>query len=147
MPRKSSAVRYAFVYVVLITAPALAHHSFEAEFDGSKLLVLTGTLSKLEWQNPHGFFYIDVKDESGKVTNWAIEIASPSVLRRADEQMRERFLQNIGKTLSVTASPAKNGTPRAAAEDVKFADGRISAMGSKRYFGDQDSVKLLQNLK
>ena len=143
----TSAVLVLSVCFALTSAPLFAHHSFEAEFDGSKLLVLTGTLTKLEWQNPHGFFYVGVKDDNGKVTNWAIEIASPSVLRRADEQMREHFLQNIGKTLSFTASPAKNGTPRAAAEDVKFVDGRISAMGSKRYFGDQDSVKLLQSLK
>ena len=134
------------VGAALMAGTALAHHSFEAEFDGSKLVVLTGTLTKLEWQNPHGFFYVDVK-ENGKVTNWAIEIASPNVLRRADEQMREHFLQNMGKVLSLTASPAKEAPARAAAEDVKFNDGRISAMGSRRYHGDLDPVKVLQDLK
>ena len=133
--------------ITLMVGTVLAHHSFEAEFDGSKLILLKGTLTKLEWQNPHGFFYVDVKDENGKVTNWAVEIASPNVLRRYDEQMRERFLQNIGKPLSATASPAKNGTSRAAAEDVKFQDGRVSAMGSKRYFGDLDPVKVLEGAK
>ena len=133
--------------VGLTAGSVWAHHSFEAEFDGSQLLVLSGVLTKLEWQNPHGFFYVDVKDEKGAVKNWAIEIASPNVLRRADEQMRERFLKNLNKPLSFTASPAKSGLSRGAAEDVKFMDGHISAMGSKRYFGNLDSVQLLTNLK
>ena len=147
MSRELCAALRMSVGIAVMAGTALAHHSFEAEFDGSKLVVLTGTLTKLEWQNPHGFFYIDVKDEAGKVTNWAFEIASPNVLRRADDQMREHFLESVGKVLSVTASPAKNGTSRAAAEDVKFPDGRISAMGSKRYQGDLDSVKILKELK
>jgi hypothetical protein len=127
--------------------PVLAHHSFEAEFDGSKLLTFTGVLTKLEWQNPHGWFYLDVKDEKGAVRNWAFEIAAPNVLRRFDENIRQYFLTNQGKVMSVAASPAKSGTNRAAADKVKFADGRIMAMGSKRYHGDLDSEQILKSLK
>lgn len=127
--------------------PVLAHHAFAAEFDGSKLLTFTGVLTKLEWQNPHGWFYLDVKDDRGRVMKWAFEIGGPNILRRFDENTREYFLANRGKAMSVTASPAKNGTNRAAAERVKFMDGRIMAMGSKRYQGELDSDKILKNLK
>ena len=127
--------------------PVLAHHSFEAEFDGSKLLTFTGVLTKLEWQNPHGWFYLDVKDAKGAATSWAFEIAAPNVLRRFDENTREYFLANQGKVMSVAASPAKNGTNKAAADKVRFVDGRIMAMGSKRYHGDLDSEQILKNIK
>jgi len=131
----------------LASPPALAHHSFEAEFDGGKLATFTGVLTKLDWQNPHGWFYLDVKDDKGTVTSWAFEIAAPSVLRRFDENTRQYFLSNQGKVMSVAASPAKNGTNKAAADKVKFMDGRIMAMGSKRYHGDLDSDQILKNLK
>ena len=61
---------------------ALAHHSFQAEYDAKKPVNLTGTVTKVEWTNPHARFYIDVKDSSGKVTNWNLELASPNVLKR-----------------------------------------------------------------
>ena len=129
------------------TLPVIAHHSFEAEFDANKLLTFTGVMTKLEWQNPHGWFYLDVKDANGAVKQWAFEIAAPNVLRRFDENTREYFLANQGKVLSVAASPAKNGTNKAAADKVKFVDGRIMAMGSRRYHGDLDSDQILKNLK
>jgi hypothetical protein len=133
--------------LLMSSASALAHHSFTAEFDGSKLVAYTGVLTKLEWTNPHGWFYLDIKDESGTVRTWAFELASPNVLRRADEQTRSYFLDNMGKVLSVTASPAKNGTNKAAADQVKFMDGRIMPMGGKRYTGDLDSEQILRSLK
>jgi hypothetical protein len=127
--------------------PVVAHHSFVAEFDANKLLTFTGVMTKLEWQNPHSWFFVDVKDANGTVTRWAFEIASPNVLRRFDENTREYFLANQGKAMSVAASPARDGTNRAAADRVKFVDGRIMAMGSKRYLGDLDSEQILKNLK
>ena len=136
-----------FVCLSLGALPLLAHHSFEAEFDGDKLMTFTGVLTRLEWENPHGWFYLDVKDSKGQVTNWAFEIAAPNVLRRFDEGIRQYFLNNQGKVLSVTASPAKNGSSRAAAERVKFMDGKILPMGSKRYRGDLDPEQILRDLK
>jgi hypothetical protein len=127
--------------------PVLAHHSFEAEFDGDRLLTFTGVMTKLEWQNPHGWFYVDVKDDKGTVTNWAFEIAAPNVLVHFDENMRQYFVANQGKAITLTASPAKNGSNKAAADMVKFFDGRIMAMGSKRYHGDLDSEQILKNIK
>jgi Family of unknown function (DUF6152) len=68
--------------VLLAPAAALAHHSFAAEYDVKKPVTLKGVVTKVEWTNPHARFYIDVKDESGKVTNWNLELASPNVLVR-----------------------------------------------------------------
>ena len=67
---------------MLAPAAALAHHSFAAEYDAKKPVTLKGTVTKVEWTNPHARFYIDVKDESGTVTNWNLELASPNVLIR-----------------------------------------------------------------
>lgn len=127
--------------------PTSAHHSFAAEFDGSKLLIFTGTLTKLDWVNPHGWLHMDVEDEQGRVTQWAFEIASPNILRRFDANTRDYFLSNIGNVMSVAASPARSGTNRAAADRVKFMDGRIMAMGSPRYHGDLDSEQLLKEVQ
>jgi hypothetical protein len=65
----------------LVAAPLWGHHSAAAEYDASKLLVLTGTVTKVEWTNPHVFFNLDVKSPSGKITNWRLEMASPNGLR------------------------------------------------------------------
>jgi hypothetical protein len=137
----------ALLCLSFVALPVLAHHSFEAEFDGDRLLTFTGVLTKLEWQNPHGWFYVDVKDDKGTVTNWAFEIAAPNVLVHFDENMRQYFVANQGKAITLTASPAKNGSNKAAADMVKFFDGRIMAMGSKRYHGDLDSEQILKNIK
>lgn len=133
--------------LLISVVPALAHHSFSAEFDGSKLLTYTGALTKLDWGNPHGWIYLDIKDESGTVKTWAFEIASPNILRRADEATRTYFLENMGKAMTITACPAKNGTNRGATQWVKFADGRIAPMGPKTYQGDLDSEQILRSLK
>lgn len=133
--------------LVISAAPTFSHHSFAAEFDGHKLITYTGVLTKLDWGNPHGFFYLDVKDDSGNVTKWAFEIASPNILRRSDEATRTYFLANMGKPISTTACPAKNGIPRAATQYVRFADGRIAPMGPRTYQGELDSEQILRGLK
>jgi hypothetical protein len=135
------------IAMFLASAAAWAHHSFAAEFDGHKLITYTGTLKKLDWGNPHGFFYLEVKDEKGNVSKWAFEIASPNILRRSDEATRTYFIENMGKPITTTACPAKNGELRAATQYVKFADGRIAPMGPKTYQGDLDSEQILRNLK
>jgi uncharacterized protein DUF6152 len=68
--------------LVLAALPAIAHHSFSAQFDAKKPLKMTGTVTKVEWMNPHSWFYIDVRGDGGNVTNWGFELASPNLLLR-----------------------------------------------------------------
>ena len=118
------------VGLLLTSAPAWAHHSFAAEFDGSNCREFTGTLTKLEWTNPHGFFFVDVKDPSGKVLNWSFQTYALITLRRAGTD-RQVFLDNIGKEVWVRGCLAKNGKQNyAAAGSLKFAsDGILRQMG------------------
>src|SRR5215470_5669504 len=80
--------------------PALAHHSFAAEYDGKQLITLSGTITKVEWTNPHIYFYIDVKDAGGKVTNWSLEGYPPNTLKRTGFS---RELLKTGDQITVTA--------------------------------------------
>ena len=80
--RTKFAVLLAGLGFVLTSGSVLAHHSFAAEFDANKAVRLTGTVTKIEWTNPHTYFFIDVRDESGKVTNWGLEMGSPNGLMR-----------------------------------------------------------------
>jgi hypothetical protein len=113
-----------------ISAPVSAHHSFAAEFDGAKCRDFTGTLTKVEWANPHGFFFVDIKDPDGKVNNWSFQTYALITLRRAGTT-RELFLDNVGKEVFVRGCLARNGRDHyAAAGTLKFAsDGVMRQMG------------------
>ena len=105
------AVGVGVVGVLLLTGATavFAHHSFAAEFDAAKPMKLTGLVTKVEWQNPHTFFYIDVTDAvTRKVTNWAIELGSPNGLMR---QGWTRNTLKIGDIVSVEGSLARSGDP------------------------------------
>ena len=104
--------------LLLATGSVLSHHSFYAEFDANKPIKLTGSVTKVEWQNPHTWFYIDVKDQSGKVTNWGLEMGSPNLLIRAGWT---RNSMKIGDVVSVEAFLAKDGSNIANAKVVKLA--------------------------
>lgn len=101
--------------------PALAHHSFSAEFDGSKLIELRGTVTKIDWANPHVYFYMDVKDDKGGVTNWGCEAASPGSLHR---QGWNRDSLKVGDQVTVGGYPARDGSKLADARRVTLPDGR-----------------------
>jgi hypothetical protein len=128
--RAALAAALAAAFVLLLTGELFAHHSFAAEFDGSKCRDFTGTLTKVEWANPHGFFYVDIKEPDGKVNNWSFQTYALITLRRAGTS-RELFLDNVGKEVWVRGCLARNGREHyAAAGTLKFAsDGILRQMG------------------
>ena len=118
---KAVSTLIAGIGLVVWAGPMLAHHSFDAEYDRTKTLVMKGLVTKIEWMNPHARFYIDVKDESGKVTNWNLELGSPNALTRAGWTRRSLA---IGDAVTVTVSLARDGSKMANARDVILADGK-----------------------
>ena len=102
--------------MLIAARPLIAHHSFAAEFDAAKPFTLTGTVTKVDWMNPHSYFYIDVIDEQTKaVTNWAMELGSPNGLMRAGWT---RNTLKVGDKVTVEGSRAKNGSPTGNARSV-----------------------------
>ena len=105
--------------VVTLSVPAVAHHSFAAEYDSTKPIKLTGAVTKVEWNNPHVYFYIDVRDEkTRKVTNWALEMGAPAVIQRSGWK---RTSMKIGDLVIVEGFQAKNGQPHGNARTVTLA--------------------------
>lgn len=120
-------MRNYFLFTFLAAAPAFAHHAFSAEYDAQQPITLKGTLTKMEWVNPHGWIYVDVKDESGKVVNWAIEFGSPNALLRRGLR-RTDFPEGVEVTVS--GYRAKNGSATVNGNSVKLPDGRNLFTGS-----------------
>jgi hypothetical protein len=107
--------------------PVVAHHSFSAEFDSGKTVTLRGVVSKVEWINPHIFVYIDVKDDAGKTTTWALQ-SLPPLFFRGSGLTRDTLLSNK-QDVTVTANPAKDGTQAYGfLTKLSYPDGRVFSM-------------------
>ena len=115
--------------LLMASVPAIAHHSFAAEFDAAKPIKLTGAVTKVEWMNPHTYFYIDVKDEKGQVTNWGLEMGSPNGLMR---QGWTRNSMKIGDVVTVEGSAAKDGSNIGNARSVTLSNGQRLFAGSSQ---------------
>jgi len=126
-------MRYRFLVVLagfglllMSSLPAMAHHSFAAEYDSNTVITLTGVVTRVEWTNPHMYIHLDVKDADGKVTNWSLEGYPPNTLKRtgfSKDSLKE------GDTITITAYKAKDGSNMGAGREVTFPD------GSKKFAG------------
>jgi len=134
VPRVLAAALFA---AVAMSVPLVAHHSFSAEYDSNKPLNITGAVTKIEWNNPHVYFYIDVRDEkTGKVTNWAFEMGAPAVIQRSGWT---RNTMKIGDLVTVIGSQAKSGRPHGNARTVTMTKTgqRLGAGSSEGQPGQQ----------
>jgi len=120
--------------VLLFALPAWAHHSFGAEYDAKKPITLTGTVTKVEWTNPHIHFYLDVKDANGNVANWKIEGFPPNVLYRTG--WKRDVTMKAGDTVTVTGWRARDGGNWAHSREVTFSDGKKLFAGPPSGTGD-----------
>jgi len=131
--------RYVMTLALVIAAsasPVRAHHAFAAEFDGKTPVKLQGTVTKMEWINPHAWIHIDVKDKDGKVTNWMVECGTPNTLLRRGVNKNS---VTPGMEIVVDGYQAKDGSNKANGRDVTFADGRKVFLGNTGTGGPGDA--------
>jgi Family of unknown function (DUF6152) len=118
----------AVVALLLTCLPALAHHSFAAEYDSKDLITLTGVITEVDWTNPHTYVHVNVKDAAGKVTDWALEGYPPNTLKRTGFA---RAALKEGDTITITAYKSKDGSHTGAGREITFSD------GSKKFLGPE----------
>ena len=114
-------VTLSFAAALATASPALAHHSFAAEYDDQKPLKITGTLAKVDWMNPHIWYYVDVKNPDGSVTTWAISGGAPGQLMRRGIT---KDLLVVGSEVNVEGFRAKDGSTNGFGQRVTYQDGR-----------------------
>lgn len=134
-PIRMSVAGLAVTFLVLAAAQALAHHSFGAEYDGTKPFKLSGVITSVRWTSPHSYFYMDVKDQNGATVNWKFEGYGPTVLNRVGWKRTETMV--AGDAVAVTGWLARDGTPWGQARLVTFAkNGKTLEFGPPSGTGD-----------
>src|SRR5262245_16570872 len=128
--------------ILVLTASAFAHHPFSAEYDWTKPVTLAGTVSKIDWTNPHATLYIDAKDENGQMKQWTLEMGSPSALTRAGWT---KTTLKKGDQVTVDAWLAKTAKDKASVKSVKLPDGRELSGGSSIMDFKQEKTKPVSN--
>jgi outer membrane usher protein FimD/PapC len=124
---KSQALRNGVLGLALAAMPAWAHHAFAAEYSLEQPVTIKGTLTKLEWVNPHGWIYVEVRGDDGKVTSWAVEFGAPNTLLR--QGLRKADFP-VGTPVVVKGYRAKDGSATANGTTVTLPDGRSLYVGS-----------------
>jgi hypothetical protein len=127
MKNVNSAIAMTVFSILISPRPSLAHHSFMAEFDRGKPLTVTGVVTRIEWQNPHAFFYLDAKDEASRIVKWSFQTATPIALTHRGWK---RGAVKVGDRITVRGYLAKHGSNFAAARSVLLPDGRTVFTGS-----------------
>lgn len=135
MTRNTIARGFLLLGLMTLAVPVFAHHSFQAEYDGSKFIYVSGTLTKVDWSNPHIHFFVNVKGTDGTMTLWNFEGSATTLVERNGTH-RVDLLSSIGKEVTVRAAPARAIPTRGAAETVKTADGVERVVGGRRYSGE-----------
>jgi hypothetical protein len=132
---KKSIATFTAAILLSSAAPAFPHHSFAAEYDANKPVSVTGVVKKVEWQNPHIWFYVDVKDENGKVTTWGFSGGPPGMLARRGIT---KDVLKVGDVIKVEGFRAKDGSNNGSGGNVTFADGRKVFAGSAEDVAPRD---------
>jgi len=125
--RGKLAVAFVGVAVLVAAMPVMAHHSFAAEYDATKPVKMTGTVTQMEWINPHAWIHMDVKKPDGKVENWMVEAGAPNALLRRGFNKQSLL---PGTVITVEGYQAKDGAMRANGRDITYQDGRKLFVGS-----------------